>query len=109
METRLYGQLRKTRAVALDDEIATISQAYLDMAVAGTCSTTQRDLFVDAGHRMIRDHGAEAIVLAGTDLTLVFGGQNPGYRVIDPLEVHVDILTRLATDRISLKDLEPSL
>ncbi|SHL29466.1 aspartate racemase [Roseovarius marisflavi] len=109
METRLYGQLRKTRAVALDDEIATLSRAYLDMAVAGTCSTTQRDLFMDAGHRMTRDHGAEAIVLAGTDLTLAFGGQNPGYRVIDALDVHVDILTRLATDRISLKDLEPSL
>lgn len=33
--------------------------------------------------------GAEAIVLAGTDLNLAFDGQNPGYLVIDALDVHL--------------------
>ena len=96
MRTRLYGQLAQTSAVALDDEIETIGQTYLEVAVAGTCSPAQRDLFVDAGRRMVRDHGAEAIVLAGTDLNLAFDDIEPGYPVIDALDVHVDRLATLA-------------
>ena len=38
---------------------------------------------------MVDDLGAEAIVLAGTDLNLAFDGQDPGYPVIDALDVHV--------------------
>jgi hypothetical protein len=37
------------------------------------------------------------IVLAGTDLNLAFDGQQPGYAVIDALDVHVDLLAELAT------------
>lgn len=39
--------------------------------------------------------GAEAIVLAGTDLNLAFDGQSPGYPVIDALDVHVALLADL--------------
>jgi aspartate racemase len=41
--------------------------------------------------------GADAIVLAGTDLNLAFEGQDPGYPVIDALDVHVAVLADLAT------------
>lgn len=102
MRTRLYGQLTRTSAVALDDEIETLGQSYQDMAVAGICTPAQRALFLDAGARMVADHGAQAIVLAGTDLNLAFDGQDPGYRVIDALDVHVDILARLATGQAEL-------
>ncbi len=103
MRTRLYGQLIRTEALALETEIETLGQMYQEVAVGGTCSTTQRDAFLNAGRRMIAA-GAEAIVLAGTDLNLVFDGQDPGYRVIDALDVHVEILADLATDRIALED-----
>lgn len=96
MRTRLYGQLARTEAVALDDEIETIGQVYQDVAVAGTCSPAQRDLFLEAGRRMVSDHGAEAIVLAGTDLNLAFDDAEPGYPVIDALDVHVDRLAAIA-------------
>ena len=96
MRTRLYGQLARTEAVALDDEIETIGQAYQDVAVAGTCSSAQRDLFLQAAGRMVSDHRAEAIVLAGTDLNLAFDGVDPGYPVIDALNVHVDRLAAIA-------------
>ena len=101
MRTRLYGQLAKTRAIAPDDAIDLVGQTYQDMAVAGTCTPEQRALFLDKGRAMI-DAGAQAIVLAGTDLNLAFDGQSPGYRVIDALDVHVDLLARLATGRASL-------
>ena len=103
MRTRLYGQLRRTRALALDDEIDRIGQTYQDVAVAGACSDDQRALLLDAGRRMVA-LGAEAIVLAGTDLNLAFDGQDPGYPVVDALDVHVALLADLAAGRAALAD-----
>lgn len=97
MRTRLYGQLARTRAVALDDEIERLGQTYQDVAVSGHCPPEARALFLDAGRRLVRDHGAEAVVLAGTDLNLAFDGADPGYPVIDALDVHVAVLADLAT------------
>lgn len=101
MRTRLYGQLARTEALALDDEIETLGQAYQDVAVAGACSAAQRELFLDAGRRMTAA-GADAIVLAGTDLNLAFDGQEPSYRVVDALDVHVALLADLAAGRKAL-------
>ncbi|MDJ0630965.1 MAG: aspartate/glutamate racemase family protein [Rhodobacter sp.] len=96
MRTGLYGQLKKTQAVALEDEIDGIGQTYQDMAIAGRCTEAQRALFLDAGRRLVEDRGADAVVLAGTDLNLAFDGARPGYRVIDALDIHVDVLARMA-------------
>jgi len=96
MRTRLYGQLARTEALVLDHQIEELGQTYQDIAVAGACSPEQRELFLDAGRRMI-SMGADAIVLAGTDLNLAFEGQDPGYPVIDALDVHVALLADLAT------------
>ncbi|QIE54597.1 aspartate/glutamate racemase family protein [Pikeienuella piscinae] len=106
MRTRLYGQLRKTEAVALDDEIDEIGQSYQDVAVAGICDEAMRARFLDAGRRLVEDAGAEAVVLAGTDLNLAFDGQTTGYRVIDALDVHVDLLARLAAGETTLEAAE---
>lgn len=102
MRTRLYGQLARTRAVALDDEIETLGQLYQDVAVAGRCPDESRRAFFAAGRRMVEEQGAEAIVLAGTDLNLAFDGHDPGYPVIDALDVHVALLADLATGRAGL-------
>lgn len=104
MRTRLYGQLARTQAVVLDDDIEALAQAYLEVAVAGHCTPSQRQKLLDAGRRMVEEQGAEAIVLAGTDLNLAFEGQDPGYRVIDALDVHVDVLARLAAGETSLAE-----
>lgn len=96
MRTRLYGQLRRTRAIALDEEIETLGQLYQEMAVAGVCDGATRARFLDAGQRLA-DQGAEAVVLAGTDLNLAFDGQETPYRVIDALDVHVALLADLAS------------
>lgn len=102
MRTRLYSQLALTQAIALDDEIDTLGQMYQEIAVAGACQPAQRDTMIDAGRRMIAA-GADAIVLAGTDLNLAFDGHDPGYPVIDALDVHVDLLADIATGRVDLE------
>ncbi len=102
MRTKLYGQLRETRAVACDDDIERLGQMYQDIAVTGVCTDEQRAALFAAGTRMVQEMGAEAIVLAGTDLGLAFDGYNPGYRVIDALNVHVALLADLAAGRAVL-------
>lgn len=105
MRTRLYGQLKHTQAIALDEDIETLGQNYQDVAVAGVCTPRQRQLFIDAGRQMVEEQGAEAIVLAGTDLNLAFDGQEPGYRVIDALDVHVELLARLAAGETDIAEI----
>jgi aspartate racemase len=107
MRTRLYGQLQHTRAVALDDEIEELGQLYQDMAVAGVCDEATRARLVDAGQRLVNG-GAEAVVLAGTDLGLAFDGQKTPYRVIDALDVHVALLADLASGSRALPAHSPS-
>ncbi|GHE00030.1 aspartate racemase [Defluviimonas sp. 20V17] len=106
MRTGLYGQLVQTRAVAPEaegrDEIERLGALYQKIAVAGHCSPEQRADLIEAGRRMVSEQGAEAIVLAGTDLGLAFDGQDPGYRVIDALDVHVALLADLASGHASL-------
>jgi aspartate racemase len=101
MRTRLYGQLTRTEALALDDEIEMLGQTYQDVAVAGVCRPEQQRAFLEAGKRLIAA-GAEAVVLAGTDLNLAFDRQDPGYPVIDALDVHVDLLADVAAERVRL-------
>jgi aspartate racemase len=102
MRTRLYGQLRQTTAVACDDDIERLGQLYQDIAVSGECTESQRDAMFEAGRRMVAEQGADVIVLAGTDLNLAFDGRDPGYRVIDALDVHVALLADLAAGRKAL-------
>jgi len=104
MKTKLYGQLRQTEAVAIEDRIDDLGQTYQDMAVAGVCTENDRQMFLEAGRHMIENLSAQAIVLAGTDLNLAFDGQNPGYKVVDALDVHVDVLAKLATGELTLTE-----
>ncbi|MEL7464364.1 MAG: aspartate/glutamate racemase family protein [Pseudomonadota bacterium] len=104
MRTRLYGQLERTEAAALDDRLDELGAAYLDMAMAGRCDAATREAFFAAGSRLVEEMGAEAVVLAGTDLSLAFDGREVGYRVIDALDVHVDLLARLAVGEATLEE-----
>ena len=102
MRTRLYGQLLRTEAVAPDGDLVALGRLYQSIAVADACTDEQRATLVEAGRRMVEEQGAEAIVLAGTDLGLAFDGIDPGYPVIDALDVHVALLADLALDRVAL-------
>lgn len=105
MRSRFYGQLAETEAIALDDEVDAIARTYQEVAVAGLCSPEQREVFVGAGRRMMAA-GADAVVLAGTDLNLAFAGQDTGYPVVDALDVHVGVLADLAAGRVSLDSVQ---
>ena len=102
MRTRLYGQLVRTEAVAPAGDLAALGRVYQDVATSGACTDEQRAILFDAGRRMVQDQGADAVVLAGTDLGLAFAGHDPGYPVVDALEVHAAVLAEIAMDRATL-------
>ncbi|MGD9866354.1 MAG: aspartate/glutamate racemase family protein [Pseudodonghicola sp.] len=91
----VYGQMPRTRTLAPADPQA-VHEAYVASAIAGSCDEETRALFFAAGHEMMA-RGAQAVVLAGTDLGLAFHGRDPGFPVVDALQVHVDHLVDLAT------------
>ena len=103
MRTHLYGQLTRTEVVAFDGDLAALGGVYLDIAKSAVCTDDQRATLFDAGRAMI-DRGADAMVLAGTDLGLAFDGHDPGFPVVDTVDVHVAVLADLALDRRTIED-----
>ena len=101
MRTRLFGQMEQTEAVAPEGDLDGIGKLYQDIAVTGFCTEGQRVELFELGRRMVQDQGAEAVILAGTDLNLAFD-RDAGYPVVDALDIHVDLLAQLATGRATL-------
>jgi aspartate racemase len=102
MRTRFFGQLDQTETVVPPGDLVALGQVYQDMATSSICTDTQRQTFFDAGREMIENQGADAIILAGTDLDLAYGGYDPGYPVVDALDVHVNVLADLASGRTTM-------
>jgi len=102
MTTRLFGQMTRAE-VLIPDDPQSVGKTYQDMAVAGRCDEADRKVLFDAGMELM-GRGAEAVALAGTDLLLAFDGRDPGFPVIDALEVHARLLADLATDRRQLSE-----
>ena len=97
METRMYGRIGSAEVIPPDGpELASVHQSYIDMAKAGKATEEQRDVILAAARRLTADHGAQAIMLGGTDLVLVFDGTDFGLDVIDCAGIHIDALAKLA-------------
>jgi aspartate racemase len=102
MRSRLFGGLTRVEAIAPAGDLAALGRLYQDVAVRGTCTNEQRAALFAAGREMVTERGAEAVVLAGTDLGLAFDGFDPGYPVVDGLDLHVARLADLALDWATL-------
>ena len=95
LRTALYGQLEQCEALVPSD-IEAVHQAYVSTALSGVCTDEARDVLFAAGAEMI-ERGADAVLLAGTHLGLAFDHHEPGYQVVDALDLHVEHLVALAT------------
>lgn len=92
METKLYGGISSVEVVPTEGEdLDRVHANYIEMATIGHVNDAQRQVFFEAGRRLIA-RGAEAIMLGGTDLFLAFAGHGPGFAVIDCADIHVDAL-----------------
>lgn len=97
MESGFYGALGDVVVIAPGSEwIEDVHTNYVSMTKSGVCSQQQRQVFFNAGQRMVADGNIDAVLLAGTDLTLAFNGENPGFRVFDCAHVHALKIAELA-------------
>jgi aspartate racemase len=95
MESKLYGKITAAEVLApLGEELDQVHQSYVTMAQSGRVADQQRQVFFEAGRRLCRERGAEAIMLGGTDLFLAFIGHESGFAVIDCADIHVEAIYR---------------
>jgi aspartate racemase len=97
METGMCGALQDIELVTLPlDELDLVHTTYTQLARSGRASSEQhRSLTQLAQTLRIRD-GAEAIVFAGTDLTLLFNESNTDFPYVDCAAAHIQAVMRAA-------------
>jgi aspartate racemase len=96
METGLYGVLDGVEVVA-PAALLPVHEAYVAMAGAGFATAAQRAVFLQAGAALAHGQGCEAILLAGTDLALVFkAGDDPGFETLDCAALHAAAIASAA-------------
>src|SRR5215468_6239832 len=95
MQSRLYGGINAVDVVLPQGEsFDATHNAYVAMASDGQADDQQRELLFSVGNDLCRKQGAEAVLLAGTDLFLAFDGHDCGFPTIDCARVHIDALFR---------------
>lgn len=96
METRFYGGLTTAAIIPPGErDLIDVHDAYIAMAASGVVTETQRSVFNRVSRLLLND-GAQAIMLGGTDLALVYDQQSSEFPLIDCASIHVDAIVRLA-------------
>jgi len=97
METGVFGALGSVELIRPEPEkVDYIHQTYLRLATSGEASEeAYRGLSALAGTLLCL--GAEAIVLAGTDLSLIFNEATTRFPHIDCARVHIDAIVQAMT------------
>ena len=98
IETKMFGCFGEIDVVMPStEEIERIHGAYVNF-VAGRGSDTDRETLRKIGQTFVTRDGAQAVLIAGTDLSTVFTESNAGFPLIDCARVHIDaIVQRLVT------------
>jgi aspartate racemase len=95
MQSRLYGGVSALEVVLPQGgSFDATHNAYVAMAAAGQADDQQSEQLFSVGNDLCQKQGAEAVVLAGTDLFLAFEGRDCGFPTIDCARVHIDALIR---------------
>jgi aspartate racemase len=93
IDSNLFGALDGFDVVRPgDDEVDEIHRIYLGLATRGQISADDEARLRDLAHTLCRRDRVEAIVLAGTDLNLVFNEANAGFPAVDCAAAHIDAI-----------------
>ncbi len=94
MASGCYGGITTARVFTPTD-LDAVHAAYAAMATAGTVNAGQRQIFENAAEELMAK-GAEAILLGGTDLALVFDAVTAPFPVIDCAALHAAVIAQQA-------------
>lgn len=93
--TRLFGQLPGVEVVMPKaDEIDSIHQTYVQIVNAASGTEEHYQTLRQIAHRLCEHEKVEAIILAGTELSLVFNETNTDFPHIDVARLHLDAIMR---------------
>jgi aspartate racemase len=99
MESRFYGSLTQAAVIPPpEEELDDVHQAYINLATTGIATEAQRAVLHSAARRLIEQQGAEAIMLGGTDLALVFDEHTSPFPLVDCAAIHADAIVAHALD-----------
>jgi aspartate racemase len=94
IESAMFGRLDGIDvAMPRLEETTQIHNTYVDV-VAGRHTAAQIDRLRDLARTLIARDGAEAILLAGTDLSAVLHEKNAGFPLLDCASVHIEAIAR---------------
>jgi aspartate racemase len=90
IESDLYGEVPGVEFVRpKPDEIDRIHAAYTKLALSGEASPEQHTELTSLAHALIERDRTDAIILAGTDLALLFNDANTDFPAVDCAAVHI--------------------
>jgi aspartate racemase len=98
IEGRLFGKLDHIDVVQpRPEEIDCIHSTYIEIVDAGRGTEEHAAVLRKIANVLCKRDGVEAIVLAGTELALVFNENNTDFPAIDCARVHIDGIMREMT------------
>jgi aspartate racemase len=93
VQSKMFGRLGVDVTMPTADEIEFINNSYLDV-VYDRATPATFDRLRELAHTLIVRDGAEAVLLAGTDLSMVLNEANTGFPTIDCAAAHVREITK---------------
>jgi aspartate racemase len=99
METQMFGRLDQTEVVApTRAEIDTIAEIYSRVVQEARVSADDFERLRLLAHTLIERERLDGIILAGTDLAVVFNPENADFSHLDGARVHVEAIMRAIVD-----------
>jgi len=93
METQLFGRLSDIEVIMpTRDEVDLIARTYVRVVEEARASVEDFNLLRTLAHTLIERERLDGIVLAGTDLALVFNASNADFPHVDGARVHVEAI-----------------
>jgi aspartate racemase len=95
METQMFGRLDQTEVIApTPTEIDTIAEIYTRVVQEARVSACDYERLRLLAHTLIRRERLDGIILAGTDLAVVFNPDNADFSHLDGARIHIDAIMR---------------
>jgi aspartate racemase len=108
IETELFGQLKEVDVVLPGiEEVELIHSTYLQIVNAGYGGQEQYEVLRRIAHTLCERDGVEAVILAGTELSLVFNDANTDFACIDGARLQLDAIMRhLVPEQVLQEDVD---
>jgi len=95
MESELYGALTGIEVIhPHPDEVDYIHNSYVELALQGKGSEEQYRGLTDLAQRLCHRDNVETILLAGTDLAVLFNEENTDFPHLDCAALHLRAITQ---------------